>query len=763
MQPKPISYRIILAATLFVHLASSVASSAVAAGPAFQTQSQRGHYIVFEKSAGGRISPLSYRAVELSAPLQSLTDEQVRQALERPFRDVEHLAVSLQTAAGQVVYRDVVPLSTWLRGEFQGRTPGAPIDGHLFPLETVPFVVRVPQIEGALLILSDERLQVLARFDLAQLAAGTPPIRPDPDTQVRSLGTPSVSSANRVDFLVMGDGYTAGQSAKFSADASAVASQFFSISPYSTYRNYFKLRTLFTPSLQAGADHPPYDSSCAVGDPTCCTDPVMQIDPLQGQIVDTAFDDTFCFNGIHRLLVPDYGKVLAAAASVPDWESILLVVNDPTYGGSGAQVAAVLSMNSAAPLIAQHEYGHSFVGLADEYDFAYPGFPPCSDLSGAQPCEPNVTDVTARALIKWSPWILPGTPIPTPNNSAYAGIVGLFRGARYQATGMYRPGYSCIMRFLGEPFCQVPSQAFVLRLYEGRPGSPAISLIEPGSPSPSGAVVSLTHPATQVFKAGILRPAGGPPVGITWLVDGKPVPGAANSSFTYVTQGNALGVRHVTLLVRDVTPLVHPAMAGNALQDKYVWKVIINTRVTSASAAALDGWVRESAEIDESGGSSNALSPLFLLGDDAQDRQYRALLSFNTGGLPDDAVITSAALRFKKFGQIGADPFSTHGQLLVDVRKGAFGGLAALQRGDFQAPAGKSALMTVADNPVNGWYSRSLPPAGLIYINKTGLTQFRLRFAEGDNDDGSADNLRFYSGNTAPANRPVLVIKYYIP
>ena len=38
-------------------------------------------------------------------------------------------------------------------------------------------------------------------------------------------------------------------------------------------------------------------------------------------------------------------------------------------------------------------------------------------------------------------------------------LVGLFQGARYLSTGMYRPGYSCIMRILGAPYCQVPGQA----------------------------------------------------------------------------------------------------------------------------------------------------------------------------------------------------------------------------------------------------------------------------------------------------------------
>ena len=140
---------------------------------------------------------------------------------------------------------------------------------------------------------------------------------------------------------------------------------------------------------------------------------------------------------MYRLLVVNTSKVLAAAAAMPDWDEIMVIVNDPTYGGSGGSLA-VISTNGAAVQVAQHEYGHTFSRLADEYTTPFPGYPACSDMSGPA-CEPNVTDQTSRALIKWFPWIDAGTPIPTPNQTAYRRVVGLFQGARYLGTGMYRP------------------------------------------------------------------------------------------------------------------------------------------------------------------------------------------------------------------------------------------------------------------------------------------------------------------------------------
>jgi hypothetical protein len=50
------------------------------------------------------------------------------------------------------------------------------------------------------------------------------------------------------------------------------------------------------------------------------------------------------------------------------------------------------------------------------------------------------------------------------------------------------------------------------------------------------------------------------------------------------------------------------------------------------------------------------------------------------------------------------------------------------------------------------------------YINKTGTTQFRLRFKLDDDNDNTADYMKFFSGNYGTVNdRPVLVIQYYVP
>ncbi len=537
------------------------------------------HYIVFARHSDGSIVPLYHRSVTLFG-LRSLTETQLATFLSEPNRDRQRLVASLRSVEGQTLFQTLVEVPQWLRGEFAARD-GASIDGHLITLDESVFVVRVPAVRGTTLALTswgDDGQAETAAFDLDLLAASTPSI--DLQALQASLTgvTPEGDPANRVDLLLMGDGYTAAQQSDFEADAQQVAEQFLGISPLAEHANYVNVHALFTPSSESGADHPPYSPTCGYEDPTCCGDPAMLSDPLQGTMVDTAFDSRYCAYWIHRLLVPDDEKVFAAAGAWPDWDTIILLVNDATYGGSGGPLATV-AMHPAAVDLAHHEYGHSFAGLADEYESPYPGYPPCSDISGP-PCEPNVTDVDTRAEIKWNPWIEPTTPIPTPEQSQWDGYVGLFEGARYLPTGMYRPGLNCIMRTLGRPFCQVPSQTYVLTLYDGGWGVPAegISLIEPGTTDPPSPLI-LYHPSQQTFGAEILQPVGGPEVEITWLVNGDPVPGEHGEAYTYTTRQDQIGDVEITLHVRDTTDLVHPAMAGDSLQSSYTWSVEVRTRI----------------------------------------------------------------------------------------------------------------------------------------------------------------------------------------
>ena len=208
--------------------------------------------------------------------------------------------------------------------------------------------------------------------------------------------------------------------------------------------------------------------------------------------------------------------------------------------------------------------------------------------------------------------------------------------------------------------------------------------------------------------------------------------------------------------------------AGTTEADDGTWwnfktKPLVIITKTFKSQGKYDGWVLEKNEISGKGGSKNNAGTTLFVGDDAQDRQYRSILSFGTAAIPDNAVITSVILKVKKAGVVGTNPMNTHKGLFVDIRKGKFYTKKALQIQDFQANANKLKAGKFANKLYSGWYKSVLYAGALPYINVKGITQFRLRFLLDDNDDLSADILKLYSGNSVLANRPQLIVKYYVP
>lgn len=247
------------------------------------------------------------------------------------------------------------------------------------------------------------------------------------------------------------------------------------------------------------------------------------------------------------------------------------------------------------------------------------------------------------------------------------------------------------------------------------------------------------------------------------------VSGAGSSYSVTVDTGTGTGQGTIRLDVLDDNSILD--LAGNPLGgpdpgdgDFNGGEVYdINIPSISISIAAQDGWILESKETSGIGGTLNSAATTLRVGDDAANKQYMSVLSFDTSALPDNAVITKVTLKFKYAGKTGTLPFDTHGKLYADIRKGAFGTSALLQPGDFNAFASKLKALIYANTPVDNWYSQSLNPVDFAYIKLNGKTQFRLRFNKDDNNDRGADFLKLYSGSAAETDRPQLIIEYYVP
>lgn len=136
---------------------------------------------------------------------------------------------------------------------------------------------------------------------------------------------------------------------------------------------------------------------------------------------------------------------------------IIIMVNSDKYGGGAIyNFYAVTSMHRLAEYVLPHEFGHSFGGLADEYvdeELAYGDL----HVNDYEPHEPNITNLKGFDH-KWKSMLKKGTPIPTPENNDVpkneCGPLGVYEGAGYAATGVYRPTMHCMMRDYA-PFCPV--------------------------------------------------------------------------------------------------------------------------------------------------------------------------------------------------------------------------------------------------------------------------------------------------------------------
>ena len=358
----------------------------------------------------------------------------------------------------------------------------------------------------------------------------------EPVTSVRLTGDPS----NRVDIVVLGDGYTAGELGQYAADVEAFLGGFFFSTPFAEYVRYFNVHRVDIVSNESGADHPNR------------TPPVFR---------DTALDATYNCAGIQRLICVNVSKVntVLAGSVSPDMRDVVLVlVNDPEYGGSGGSIAVASTHSDVVELIL-HETGHSFGMLADEYG----GPPPPQCNASQEPAEANVTRETDRDFIKWGAWIDPGTPIPT--FLPISGLPGLYEGARYCDVGLFRPTYDSRMRSLFRPFEQINTEQLVKRAYNW--AAPI------DSATPEEDSIQLPADASQTFRVQLLEPLTHT-LEALWSVDG--VQAEFGDEFTLNARDLISGSHTVDVVVSDPTSLVRNDPAG-VLTDSHTWDVEIGS------------------------------------------------------------------------------------------------------------------------------------------------------------------------------------------
>jgi hypothetical protein len=314
--------------------------------------------------------------------------------------------------------------------------------GHAATLPSGIVRVRVPWTLGASVSLSDLDDRPDAPLLLPDLEAPTPLERhPAPPRATQILG--SGPSADRLDLVFIGDGYRSDQQEDFREDVDRIVEYLLSIDPYGPYADLFNIWRVEIDSAASGASHD------ELRPPTS---------------VNTALGCAYGCGGIDRLICCDDDAVLTAIdAAVPGADGIMVLVNDPTYGGSGGFNYATSYVGGPGDLVvptqvAAHELGHSLVGLWDEYGYGSRG----SD-SGPN-CSPDPSG-------SWDPWV---------------GTNGVDAFQECSWTNLYRPTLDeCMMRTLRDDYCPVCRQETVLAMYRRLP-----SLVNAVSTPPGPLVVT---------------------------------------------------------------------------------------------------------------------------------------------------------------------------------------------------------------------------------------------------------------------------------
>ncbi len=287
--------------------------------------------------------------------------------------------------------------------------------------------------------------------------------------------------AQKVDLLMLGDGYTAGEHDAFVAKAKELTEQLFSTSPFRERRTDFNVWAIAPATAVSGVSRPSTHT-----------------------YRDTPIGATYdAFRSERYVLTTDNKSMRRVASSAP-YDFVEILTNTDTYGGGGIyRLYATAAANSDwSSYLFIHEFGHHFAGLADEYYTSSVAYEASETIT--EPYEPNVTALLDPDNIKWRNLVDADTPLPTPwpkeaydkhsmatqeiraqmrednvpesemnelfrNNqdivegmfskAQYRDAIGAFEGANYQLTGFYRSEQNCLMFTRTTHFCKVCSNA----------------------------------------------------------------------------------------------------------------------------------------------------------------------------------------------------------------------------------------------------------------------------------------------------------------
>jgi hypothetical protein len=277
--------------------------------------------------------------------------------------------------------------------------------------------VRAPLPHGPMTFVLEHRRDDNSFVEIfrAPIDPADPEVRRDPADADITVVEAHVGGdpANCVDVVILGEGYTAADRAKFEKDVRHFADALLGQEPFASLKDRMSVRGVLKPSQERGCD-----------------------EPTRGVHRNTALGCTFNSLGSERYLLTEDNRAIRDVARAAPYDVLSVMVNHTRYGGGGIYnlFNTFTSDNQWSDYVFVHEFGHGFAGLADEYyssSTAYTDFYP----AGVEPAERNITRML-DGKPKWAALITDGAAVPTPwNKDQYDAMDAAYQKERAAING----------------------------------------------------------------------------------------------------------------------------------------------------------------------------------------------------------------------------------------------------------------------------------------------------------------------------------------
>ena len=287
-------------------------------------------------------------------------------------------------------------------------------------------------------------------------------------------------SKNRVDVVVMGDGFTLDQLEDYDTLSKVVARNFPRSEVFEEYFSYHNFIRVNLHSADSGVDGHNRTYDTALG--------AHLSGSIQGQVS------------------VDPSRVRAMLAELPEHDDFAIAfVKNGDLGTGGGGIASV---GGRSPKTMIHEWGHAFASLMDEYSSN-------TGHRGQVNNGPNISTTGDKDQVPWKHWLKKRVP-----------GIGVYQGGDGRPKGAWKPTHNCIMD-VGVDFCAICREAIVLRIYR------FVDPIEGCQPAPhteksDPIEIDMTRSVRELepieFQVEILRPASHGLLVSWWVLDDEQAP-----------------------------------------------------------------------------------------------------------------------------------------------------------------------------------------------------------------------------------------------